>query len=256
MYRPDGLMSMRPGLLRPRVFTADLHTSAARSCRLAHRHRRPERYVGLFGVMAALSYATGISGERDLAQLAARGTALARNLIEQAVGNQGIVVFDSTYTADAIMRALTDGAEHLASLGVLAGAGSYAVSALFGLLLTLVLTPYFMISGPRLAAGAIWLIPPGRRHAVLVLMPKIVPALRCYLIGVVLVVAYTCAVAWIGFGPVFRLPNAVLLALAVGILEMMPVIGPLSSAALVGIVAGQRASLYDAALLVGFVIGL
>ena len=33
-------------------------------------------------------------------------------------------------------------------------------------------------------------------------------------------------------------------------------IGPLSSAALVGIVAVQQASLYDAALLVGFVIGL
>jgi predicted PurR-regulated permease PerM len=87
-------------------------------------------------------------------------------------------------------------------------------------------------------------------------LPKIVPALRRYLIGVVLVVAYTCAVAWIGFGPVFRLPNAVLLALAVGMLEMMPVIGPLSSAALVGIVALQQGSLYEAALLVGFVIGL
>src|SRR5204862_3927166 len=114
-------------------------------------------------------------------------------------------------------------AVHLVSRGVLAGGGPYAVSALSGLLLTVVLPPYFMISGPRLAAGAIWLIPPERRQSVLVLLPKIVPALRRYLVGVVLVVAYTWAVAWIGFGPVFRLPNAVLLALAVGALEMMPV---------------------------------
>src|SRR5204862_3810950 len=147
-------------------------------------------------------------------------------------------------------------AVHLVSRGVLAGGGPYAVSALSGLLLTVVLPPYFMISGPRLAAGAILLVPPERRQSVLVLLPKIVPALRRYLVGVVLVVAYTWAVAWIGFGPVFRLPSAVLLALAVGALEMMPVIGPLSSAALVGIVAVQQASLYDAALLVGFVIGL
>jgi predicted PurR-regulated permease PerM len=37
---------------------------------------------------------------------------------------------------------------------------------------------------------------------------------------------------------------------------MMPVVGPLTSAALVGIVALQQASLNETALLVGFVIGL
>ena len=127
---------------------------------------------------------------------------------------------------------------------------------MFGLALTLVLTPYFMISGPRLAAGAIWLIPPERRHSVVELLPKIVPMLRRYLVGIVLVVVYASTVAWIGFGPVFHLANALLLAITVGVLELVPVIGPLSSAALVGIVAVQQASLYDAALLVGFVIGL
>ena len=135
-------------------------------------------FIALFGAAAALVYAIGISAARDLVQLLERGPALARNLIEQAVGNQGVIVFGNTYTADAIMRAMEGGAEHLVSLGVLAGAGSFAVSALFGLLLTLVLTPYFMISGPRLAAGAIWLIPPERRQSVLVLLSKIVPALR------------------------------------------------------------------------------
>jgi predicted PurR-regulated permease PerM len=91
---------------------------------------------------------------------------------------------------------------------------------------------------------------------VLLLLPKIVPTLRRYLIGIVLVVAYTCAIAWIGFGPVFRLANAAVLAVTVGILEIIPVVGPLSSAALVGIVAAQQQSLQAAAFLVGFVIAL
>ena len=212
--------------------------------------------IGLFGAAAVLVYAIGLIAARDLVQLVERGPGLARSLVEQAVGSEGVVVFGNTHTVDAIMRATEGGAEHLVSLGVLASAGSFAVSALFGLLLTLVLTPYFMISGPRLAAGAIWLIPPERRQSVLVLLPKIVPALRRYLIGVVLVALYACGVAWIGFGPVFHLPNAALLALAVGILEMMPVVGPLSSAALVGIVAVQQGSLYESGLLTGFVIGL
>ena len=43
-----------------------------------------------------------------------RGPALARNLVEQAVGNQGIVVFGNTYTADAIMRAIKAGVRRYA----------------------------------------------------------------------------------------------------------------------------------------------
>jgi predicted PurR-regulated permease PerM len=114
-----------------------------------------------------------------------------------------------------------------------------------------VLMPYFMISAPRLSAGAIWRLPPGRRRSVEDLLPKIVPVLRRYLIGICVVVFYTPVVAWIGFGPVFHLPNAVLLALTVGVLELIPVIGPFASATIVGLVAiqqkasGQRASCSD-----------
>jgi len=50
--------------------------------------------------------------------------------------------------------------------------------------------------------------------------------LRRYLIGLFLVVIYTSCVAWIGFGPVFHLPHATLLAITVGVLELIPVIGP------------------------------
>ena len=92
-----------------------------------------------------------------------------------------------------------------------------AASVVFGGFLALVLMPYFMISAPRLSAGAIWLLPPERRRSVEDLLPKIVPVLRRHLIGICVVVFYTAVVAWIGFGPVFHLPNAVLLALTVGV---------------------------------------
>ena len=63
-------------------------------------------------------------------------------------------------------------------------------------------------------------------------------------------------VAWIGFGPVFHLPNAVLLALAVGILELIPVIGPFASATIVGMIAVQQNGIWAAAFLFGFAIAL
>jgi predicted PurR-regulated permease PerM len=213
-------------------------------------------YLMLLALASLLGYAIGINAARDLLPLAEQAPAIARNLIEQVAGPNGIVLFGATYTADDLMNAITAGFREVTAIGVVAKAGGLTIAALFGLTLTIVLTPYFMISGPRLAAGGIWLIPPERRRSVVEVLPKIVPVLRRYLIGLVLVVIYTSTVAWIGFGPVFRLSNAVLLAIAVGVLELVPVIGPLSSATLVGLVAVQQASLHTAILLVGFVIAL
>lgn len=80
--------------------------------------------------------------------------------------------------------------------------------------------------------------------------------LRRYLIGLGLVVTYTAVVGWIGFGPIFHLPHAVLLAIVVGFLELIPVIGPFLSATIVGVIAIQQQGIVAAALLFGFAIGL
>ena len=207
-------------------------------------------------LFAAALYAITANAVHDLMRIAERGPETIRAFVEQILGPHGIAWFGKTYGADDVMQALSGAAEKLVAASALVRIGQLGISALFGLFLTLVLTPYFMISGPRLAAGAIWLIPPERRKSVTDLLPKIIPALRRYLLGIFLVVVYTSLIAWIGFGPVFALPGAVLLAVTVGVLELMPVIGPLSSAILVGIVALQQENLQAAALLVGLVIAL
>jgi len=213
-------------------------------------------YVVLVLLFAATLYAIGANAAHDLTQMAERGPAMLHKFVEDIVGPNGIALFSNTYRADDVMQALSATAEKLIAAGAIVQLGSLGVGALFGLFLTLVLIPYFMISGPRLAAGAIWLIPPERRNSVTDLLPKIIPALRRYLLGIFLVVVYTSFIAWIGFGPVFALPGAVLLAVTVGILEIMPVVGPISAALLVGIVAAQQATLTAAALLMGFVLAL
>ena len=213
-------------------------------------------YVVLVLLFAATLYAIGANAAHDLTQMAERGPATLHKFVEDIVGPKGIALFGDTYRADDVIQALSAMAEKLVAAGAIVQLGSLGVSALFGFFLTLVLTPYFMISGPRLAAGAIWLIPPERRNSVTDLLPKILPALRRYLLGIFLVVVYTSFIAWIGFGPVFALPGAVLLAVTVGILEIMPVVGPISAALLVGIVAAQQATLTAAALLMGLVLAL
>ena len=56
--------------------------------------------------------------------------------------------------------------------------------------------------------------------------------------------------------PVFHLPNAVLLALTVSVLELIPVIGPFASGTIVGLVAIQQSGIWATALLFGFAIAL
>src|SRR5579862_9871925 len=54
--------------------------------------------------------------------------------------------------------------------------------------------------------------------------------------------------------PNFSLPHAVLLAVSVGVLELVPVIGPFASATMVGLIALQQNAIWSAAPLLGFVI--
>jgi predicted PurR-regulated permease PerM len=213
-------------------------------------------YIVLLAIFVGAAYLIGGTAITDLGNVIAHAPKIIRHLVTQALGAQGVTVFGRSYTSDQLVNGLFVGVTKLVGVDVAARIAGSGISVVFGIFLTLVLTPYFMISGPRLADGAIWLIPPERRHSVLDLLPRIVPALRRYLIGIVLVVSYTSVVAWLGFGPMFGLPHPVLLAITVGVLELVPVVGPLASATIVGLVAIQQGSLWSAAFLMGFAIGL
>jgi len=116
---------------------------------------------------------------------------------------------------------------------------------------------YFLSSGRRLAEGTLWLAPPRYRAHLRDLAGRIDPMLRQYIRGVLLVVLYTAAVAYLGLGIVFHLPFAPILSVGVGALEIIPVVGPAASMMLIGLSAllhGGGASAFFWALV--FAVGL
>jgi predicted PurR-regulated permease PerM len=213
-------------------------------------------YIVIVLLLFTAGYLVVSTAADDVARIVADAPETIRKLITQAFGPAGVSLFGQRYTPNQLADGLFQAVQKLVGVDVAAHLAGFGLSAIFAVFLTLVLTPYFMISGPGLAAGAIWLIPPERRQSVQVLLPRIVPVLRRYLIGVFLVVVYTSLVAWIGFGLVFRLPHAILLATTVGVLELIPVVGPLASATIVGLVAIQQGELWGAVFLMAFAIGL
>src|SRR5205807_1690030 len=77
------------------------------------------------------------------------------------------------------------------------------------------------------------------------------PVMLSYVRGLFIVVAYASYVTWIGVGVIFHWPNAVLLAIMTGILELIPVLGPILSATILAIIAVDQGSVWVA---IGFAI--
>src|SRR5207253_3096599 len=95
-------------------------------------------YIVLLLLVGVFGYAVGVNAVRDLLQLADQTPALARNLIEQAAGPNGLVLFGATYTADDIMNAIGAAFRELMVTGIVAKTGGLTIGALFALALTFV----------------------------------------------------------------------------------------------------------------------
>jgi predicted PurR-regulated permease PerM len=143
----------------------------------------------------------------------------------------------------------------LKSGAVLTFAG-YGVGVLFGIILSVVVLAYFLISGKRIAAGVFWLVPPEYRREVDDVAAKILPLLWRYFFGLLVVVCYTSILAWIAFGLVFHVPHAVLVALTVGVLELIPLIGPAITFVIVGLISAHGAGLAGTIGLFAFAVAL
>ena len=198
-------------------------------------------YILLIVLFVAAFYWLARTIFRDISELASTGPDMIRNLLKDLLGPNGVEIGGQRLTPDAIAKDALDSMRTIVGASAVARLGVLSVEVLLGVVLTLVLIPYFLVSGPQIADSTIWLIPPERRGSVRSLLPKVIPMLRRYLIGIVCVVSYTAVAAYIGFGVIFHLPHAILLSLAIGLLEIIPSIGPTVSFLLVGLAAVQNA---------------
>lgn len=118
---------------------------------------------------------------------------------------------------------------------------AWGFAGFFGFILIWVLLGYFLLEGPQIARGVLWLVPPPYRPFAVEIWTRLDPMLRRYFIGVALVVLYASAAAYAGLGLVLNLRHAVFLALLTGALEVIPVIGPGAAAVIAGLAATQQA---------------
>jgi predicted PurR-regulated permease PerM len=168
---------------------------------------------------------------------------IVRELAQSMIGSGKISLFGQPMDAAQLAATASTGLRNwFAQTGVLAAVGAAIFGTMFGMILTLVLLFYFLLSGPSMARGMLRLVPPRQRPLIVHIWTVLDPVLKRYFIGVLIVVAYAALAAYIGLGLVLGIPHAVLLALLTGVLEMIPVIGPGASAVIAGLVAVHYAA--------------
>ncbi|WP_329064251.1 AI-2E family transporter [Amycolatopsis sp. NBC_01480] len=120
--------------------------------------------------------------------------------------------------------------------GGLLGAGQAVFSAITNVLILIVLTVYFVADLPRIRAGGYRLIPNSRRPRAILIGDQIFTKVGGYVLGnlAISVIAGVLTLAWL---LIFGVPYAALLAIAVAILDLVPVVGSVIGGVLVSLVA-------------------
>ena len=121
-------------------------------------------------------------------------------------------------------------------LGGILGAGRAVLSGVFQVLTVLVLTLYLLASLPRVKHAAYAVVPASRRVRVESLSEEIMRRVGSYAIGQVLIATLNACASWVMM-TIVGIPYAAVLAVAVGLLGLVPMIGATLGAGVVVIVA-------------------
>lgn len=193
--------------------------------------------VGLFAAFAAtriVTQATGLATDID---------GLLQEFVSQAIGSNHVQLFGRTFDAHQIVQSVLDRIGNwIGQTDQLALFAGYGLATIMGTFLSVVLLFYFLVSGPRIGRGLLWIAPPHRRELVKRIWARLDPVLTRYFVGMVAIVIYATVASYIGLGIFLKIHHAVLLALLTGILETVPVVGPTSAAIIAGLVSLQTAT--------------
>jgi predicted PurR-regulated permease PerM len=112
-----------------------------------------------------------------------------------------------------------------------------AVETGLQVVLTLIVTFYFLLDGRRFGQFALRFLERGQRADALRIAGRIHVVLGRWLRGQLLLIALVAVVLYVVLGPILHVPFALVLALTSGVLEIIPLVGPIIAAGLAGTVA-------------------
>lgn len=194
-------------------------------------------FTGLLIVFTLLGFLVVPPVVTQGAELAQR----APGYLQHALDAPWVQDLDQTYGLvdrfqEEFTKRITDQTFIQQVLGGILGAGRIVVSGVFQTLTVLILTLYFLASLPRMKQGAYAIVPASRRTRTVSLSEEIMRRVGSYAIGQVAVATLNATCSWVMM-TLLGIPYAAVLAVMVGFLGLIPMIGATIGAILVSVVA-------------------
>ena len=168
-------------------------------------------------------------------------------------GGNRINILGRTIDANEVSRQLMNKIQMLfRSSGGVSRIADVAVESIFDLVLGIVILFYFLYDGGSLIRGALHLFPERKRDQIQDLAERFDSLLGRFLRGILVIVIFTAVVTWAVLKFYFHLPYAEPLALVIGLLELIPVAGPISSGFITSLAAYSYGGVWIAARVILF----
>jgi predicted PurR-regulated permease PerM len=194
-------------------------------------------FIGLLGVFTLVGWVV----IPPVAQQAGELTSNAPRMLDDLLRNQWVQDVDHRYQlvqriSEEVNKRVADGNLWAGVFGGVLDAGKLIASGVFSVLTVLVLTLYFVSSLPAVKQAAYALVPASRRPRTRSLAEEVMRRVGSYAIGQVAVAAINACFAWIMMS-LIGLKFAAVLAVAVGFLGLVPMVGATLGATVVAVVA-------------------
>jgi predicted PurR-regulated permease PerM len=187
-------------------------------------------YLAVVGAGAAATWKAGAKIRAGAVQFSADVPANTHLLVARLLGGEQAELLGIHLDAREISSRVAGLAQGGLAQPQFMRVGGLVAGAVFAVVVFLVLLFYFLAQGPELARGFLRLAPPEYRPAVEAFAGQAHPVLLRYIRGLLVIVLFTAIVVSIGLGGIFHVKHAVLLGMASGILELLPILGPTTAA--------------------------
>ncbi|MEI2647625.1 MAG: AI-2E family transporter [Dermatophilaceae bacterium] len=222
------------------------HSSPSRSIPVVERllHAGLSRAGAVTVVFAVVLVIFTLLGLLVVPPVVTQSTELAESspqILRDLMNHPWIRDVDTTYhvldkASQEINKRLADGAFMSQLFGGVLGAGMALLSGIVSVFTVLVLTLYFLVSLPTIKSAAYAMVPAGRRPRVVVLSEEIMRRVGSYAIGQLTVATINACCSYVMM-KIVGIPYAAVLAVMVGFLGLIPMIGATLGAILVAAVA-------------------
>jgi predicted PurR-regulated permease PerM len=214
-------------------------------------HRRMAA-VGVFVVVVvAFTVLLLLAGSRlnsEVRAMERESPSIVQSVVEKMTGGQNLDLLGQNMSSRELGRRLdTAVQEELGTPSQAIQAISAGFSLLFGVLLVFLSLAYLLMDGPNFFRYALRFVPSEHRAHVEYLAIQIHHVLGRYLRGQLVLIVLMSTVTFLILEYVFHLPYALWVGIVTGILEIIPVVGPITAGAIAATIGFSQGGASQAA---------